>query len=201
MRAGTTAADDRSVGRFPLLARLAALRQHASRTTGMSAARGTSFAAAHRVADRVHRRAAVVWFPPKPTLAARLANADVHVVRIANYADGGAALGTDAAHFAGRQRDLRPVAFTGSEGRRRTSAAAELAASARLHFQIVDGHTQRNSSQRQTIAHARLHFLAADDLVARLEIFRSQDVALFAVVVLQQGDARRAIGIVFDCGD
>src|SRR5207245_9686431 len=94
--------DDGGVGRLALLAGLAALGQHAGRAAGVAAAGGPALAAAHRVADRVHRRAAVVRPAPHPALAARLAQADVHVVRVAHHADGGPALRADAADFAGR---------------------------------------------------------------------------------------------------
>ena len=60
-----------------------------------------------------------------PAFAARLAEADVHVVRIANHADRRPALRTDAAHFARRQRDLGPCAFTGRQRRAGPGAAAQ----------------------------------------------------------------------------
>src|SRR4051812_24411818 len=83
MRPRTTPANDRRVRRLPLLARLAALGEHARRTARMPAARGPAFAATHRVADRVHRRATRMRLAPHPALAARLAEADVHMVGIA----------------------------------------------------------------------------------------------------------------------
>src|SRR5947207_117761 len=52
VRAGPPPADNRGVGRLPLVARLAALGEHTSRTARMTAAGRPALAAAHRVAHR-----------------------------------------------------------------------------------------------------------------------------------------------------
>src|SRR5205807_3910210 len=135
-----TTADDRRVRRLALLPRLAALGQHARRAARVPAAGGAPLAAAHRVADRVHRRAAVVRLAAHVALAAGLAEADVHVLGVADDADGGPALGADAAHLTGRQRDLRPFAFASGDRRARAGAAAELPAVARLELDVVNAH-------------------------------------------------------------
>src|SRR5438132_1003985 len=103
MRTGPAPADNGGVRWFPFLARLASLGQHAGRAARMAAARGTAFTAAHRMADGIHRGAAVVGLAAHPAFAARLAEADIHVVRIPHGPNRGAAVGADAAHLAGRQ--------------------------------------------------------------------------------------------------
>src|ERR1700736_3558888 len=110
----------------------------------MTAAGGAPFAAAHRVADGVHRRAAVVRLAAHVALAARLAQADVPVLGVADAADRRPALRRHAAHFAGRQRDLRPLALAGRQRGAATGAATELTAVAGLHLQVVDAHAQRD---------------------------------------------------------
>src|SRR5207245_396095 len=125
----------------------------------------------------------------------------VHVVRVAHHADRGPALRAHAAHLAGRQRHLRPRAFAGGEGGAGPGAAAQLAAAAGLHFQVVHRHAQRDAPQRQAVADARLGVRAAHDPVARLQPLRRQDVGLGAVLVLEQGDARRAVRVVLDGDD
>src|SRR5207253_2589083 len=52
--------DDGGIGRLPLVACLAALGEHAGGAARVPAAGRPALAAAHRVAHRVHRRAAVV---------------------------------------------------------------------------------------------------------------------------------------------
>src|SRR5205807_1412298 len=115
VRARPAAPDDGGVGRLALLAGLAALGQHAGGAARVAAAGGAALAAAHRVADRVHRRAAVVRLAAHPALAAGLAQADVHVVGVADHADGRPALRRHAADLARRQRDLRPGPLAGTQ--------------------------------------------------------------------------------------
>ncbi len=52
--------------------------------------------------------------------------------------------------------------------------------------------------ERQAIAHRRRRVRAAKDLIARLQPLGSQDVALLAVGIVQQGDPGTAVGIVLD---
>src|SRR5262249_32730915 len=118
-----------------------------------------------------------------------------------DHADRGPALRADAPHLAGGQRDLRPLAFTGGQRGGGAGAAADLPTAARLDLRVVDGHAQRHAPQRPAIADFTFHFLAADDAVAGLEPFGRQDVRLRAVLVLQQGDTCRAVGVVLDGDD
>src|SRR5438309_2134998 len=92
MRTRPTTADDRLVRRLAAFARLAALGQHARRTARMPTALAAAFAAAHRMIDRVLRGAAIVRLAALPAIAACLAQADVHVVRVADDAKGRAAI-------------------------------------------------------------------------------------------------------------
>src|SRR5207253_7544281 len=140
MRPRTTPADNRCVGRLPFLTCLAPLGQHAGRAARITAASAAAFAAAHRVTDRILRYPPVMRLAAQPTLTPRLAEADVHVIRIANRPDGGPTLRTDATNFAGRQRDLRPAAFACGKRCARARATANLAATARLHFEIMHRH-------------------------------------------------------------
>src|SRR5688500_12945337 len=84
---GLAPPDDRGVARLALVARLAALGQHAGRAARVPAAGGAALTAAHRVIDRVHRRAAVVRLAAHVPLAAGLAQRDVHVFGVADRAD------------------------------------------------------------------------------------------------------------------
>ena len=55
--------------------------------------------------------------------------------------------------------------------------------------------------QRQGVADARLGPLAGDDGVTDAEALGHEDVALLAVGVVEQADARRAVGVVLDGGE
>src|SRR5260370_26680869 len=59
-------------------------------------------------------------------------------------------------------------------------------------------HAQGNTLERHTVAGARLRIVAAHQLIARFDAVGRENVGLFAVIVLNQGDARRAIGIILD---
>src|SRR5262249_50795275 len=91
--------------------------------------------------------------------------------------------------------------LAGADGHARAGAAAELPAAARLQLDVVDLHPRRHAAQRHAVADARLRVLAAHQPVAGLEPLGGQDVALLAVLVLQQGDAGRAVGVVLDGDD
>src|SRR5206468_3878213 len=132
MRSRSAAAQNGGVGRFPFLTGLAALGQHTGRAARMPATRGSTFASTHRVADRIHRRAAVVRPATQPALAPRLAYADVHVVGIADRPDGRPAIGADSANFSGRQSDLRPATFTRRQGCAGARTATQLPSAPRL---------------------------------------------------------------------
>ena len=60
-----------------------------------AAAGGPPFASPHRVIDGVHRHAPDMRPPSQPALPARLTQADVHVVGVADHADGRPAGGRD----------------------------------------------------------------------------------------------------------
>src|SRR5262249_46035374 len=201
VRAGAAAADDGRVGRLPLLAGLAALGQHARRAARVAAAGGAPLAAAHRVADRVHRGAAVVRLAAHPALAAGLAQADVHVVGVADGADRRPARRADASHLARRQRDLRPLPLAGGQGRAGPRRTAHLAAAAGLHLDVVDRHAQGDPGQRHAVADLGLAVLAADDLLPGLHPLGGQDVGPLAVLVLDQGDPGGPVGVVLDGDD
>ena len=76
--------------------------------------------------------------------------------------------------------------------------AAKRRPAARLHLDAVDAHAQRDRRQRQAVADRRRGVRPAHQLVARLQPVGGEDVSLLAVGVVQQGDPRRAVGIVLD---
>src|ERR671937_2551902 len=82
------AADDQLVRLLVLAARALAERRHAPRRDRMASALRLAFAAAVRVVDGVHRRAAHGRALALPAGAARLAAADVLVVDVADLSDG-----------------------------------------------------------------------------------------------------------------
>ena len=112
-----------------------------------------------------------------------------------------AAVDRDAAHLGRRKPQRRVHAFLGDQLDRRAGAAAHLAARTRLQLDVVHGRADRDVAQRQRVADADLRALAALHHVADREALRGDDVALLAVEVVQQRDARVAVRVVLDRGD
>src|SRR6187549_1639305 len=151
--------------------------------------------------DWVHRYAAVVRTAPEPTGATRLAQADVLVFEIRDLTDGGTAQHVDLANLAARQLDLRVGAVFGHQLSRGAGGANQLAALAFAHLDVVDHRAGRDVAERQGIAGANVREAARNHGVALLQAVRREDVGLLAVGVVQERDARGAIGIVLDLRD
>ena len=183
------------------VARLVALGRQAPRRHRMAAARGLAFAAAERMVDRVHRDAAHVRTLAHPAAASRLADRHVLVIDVADLADRREALHADLANLARRHLDRRVVAFLGDQLHGRSGAARDLPALARPELDVVQQRAERNVLQRQRVARQDVDRLAGDDRVAHLQAVRLQDVALLAVRVGQQRNARRAVRVVLDRRD
>src|SRR5437773_2575564 len=137
MRSRPPTTQDGGVGRFAFLPGLAALGQYARRAARMSPTGSSALASTHRMADRIHAGAAIMRATTHPPLPPRFSQADVHMVRVANRADRGPAIGADPTDFTGRQSNLRPAPLPGGQRGIRASAAAKLTTPARLHLQIV----------------------------------------------------------------
>src|SRR3954462_4709606 len=151
--------------------------------------------------DRVHGDAAVVGLPAQPAVAARLADRHVLVLQVAHLADGGVALDVHPPHLARGELDLRPAAVAGHQLRAAAGRADHLAPLADLELDVVDHRAQRDLAQGERVADVDLGALARHHLGAHLQAVRPEDVALLAVRVVQQGDARRAVRVVFDRRD
>ena len=128
---------------------------------------------------------------PSQRLRPALPTHDCIAIGIAGLADRRPASGRNAANFTAGQRNLRPTGLAGHQRGTGAGRAAQAAAAARLHFDVVNRHAQRNLRQRQAVADGRRRVVAAHHHVARLQTVRSNDVSLLAIDVMQQGDAGR----------
>src|SRR5450432_178325 len=191
--------DDHRVGAL-VLTGLETLRELTPGRAGVPAARRSALATAHRVIDRVHGDAAVVRAASLPARAPRLADVDAAVLDVADLPDGGAALEVDAPGLARRQPQLAPVAFLGHLQGAGARRAADLRAARDLELDVVDRGAERHEPQRQVVPRLDIGVARGEDHVADLEAVGAEDVTLLAVGVVQQGDARRAVGIVLDGG-
>src|SRR5215467_3644275 len=146
---------------------------------------GAAFAAAVRVIDRVHCRAANGRADAAPALRTGLAELAQVVFGIADFADRRAAVGRHLAHLAGAKAQRGVAAFARDQLHRGAGAARELRALARLHLDAVHGRADRDVAQRQRIAGLDRRVAARHQLVADAHALRRDDVAALAVDVAQ----------------
>ena len=151
-----------------------------------------------RVVNRVHGSTTNGRADAAPTLGTGLAQLFQAVLVVADFADGGAALDRNLAHFTRAQAQGGVDAFTSHQLHYRTSGASDLSALARLQFDAVDGGTDRDVAQRQGIAGLDRGVRTSDHLITSLQALRGDDVATLTVDVAQQSDVGGAVRIVFD---
>src|SRR5262249_4728768 len=194
LRAALAAADDEPVRVLPRPSRVAALAQLAPLRDGVAAARAAALAASHGMGDGIHCGAAHLGAAPHVALAARRAEDDEVGVEVADLADGGAAVEVDAPHLRGGERDERVLALAGGQDGARARAAHELRAAAGNELDRVDRQADGDVAEREAVAGLRLGGRAVGDDEPGLDAERGDDVALVAVLVVQEGDARGAGG-------
>src|SRR5207248_7811100 len=183
-----------------LMPRLLALAL-APRVRWRPATRALALAAAERMVDGIHGHAADSGATPQPAALPRLADRHQLVLGIADFADRGEAFAPHHPHFGRPEPERDVVALFRHHLRARTGAAAQLAALADLELDVVHRGTQRNLEQRHCVAGADVRSGTGNHAIADVQAFRRQDVALLAVAVMQQRDARGPVRIVFDARD
>src|SRR5215470_4848909 len=157
-----------------------------------------ALAATHRVIDWVHDHAAHGRATPLPARAAGLAADHVHVIDVADLADRGKAGFLDLPDFAGRHFDKRVAALAIVQDRDLACAARNLAAVARTKLDVVNVRAERNDAERKRVADFRRRVWSRHHFRADRQADRPEDVALLAVGVLDQRNARGAVRIVLD---
>src|SRR5215208_785273 len=155
-------------------------------------------AAAVRVIDGVHHLAAHLRALAHPPALARLPPRLELVLGVADLADRGEAALVDEANLGARHAEGDVLALLRHHLRRHPRRAADLPALADLELDVVHRGAERDLAQRQRIAEPHIGARARRDHVADLEPLRVDHVALLSVRVLDERDARRAVGIVLD---
>ena len=116
-------------------------------------------------------------------------------------ADGRHAVGRNAPHFGRRQFQQRHRAFARNQLRLRAGRTRHLRAFAGPQFNVVDDGAGGNILEGQGIADQDVGFGSGRNRGADHQTFGRDDVALLAIRIVQQRDARRTVRIVFDRGD
>src|SRR5262245_13922977 len=154
-----------------------------------------------RMVAGVHRRTSHGRPDAEPAAAACLPARLVLVLDVTDLADRGLAVDVDSAQLAGRHADDGVVAFFGEQLGGCAGASDELAAPTEGELDVVDGRADRDAREWDGVADSHRCLGAALDGVADLEAERREDVALFAVLVVDERDAGAAVGIVLDGRD
>src|ERR1700722_12525975 len=162
---------------------------------------GASLATAVWMVDRIHRHPAYVRALAQMAAAAGFANRNILVVQVADLPDSRAALGLHHPLLARGQLEKRELALFRHQLRSRPGAAYQLRASTGLELHPMHHCAERDVAQRERVARLDIGLRPRLDLVALLESFGRQDVALLAISVMQQRDIGRAIGIVLERRD
>src|SRR6266536_2694219 len=158
-------------------------------------------ATAVRMVAGVHRRAADLRALTEPAAAAGLAAGLVFVLDVTDLADGRLAADVDAAQLAARHADDRVVAFLGEQLRAGAGRPDQLAAATESQLDVVHGRADRDVCEWDRVADPNCRVRPALDRVADFEAKRGQDVALLAVLVVDQRDPRAAVRVVLDGRD
>src|SRR5699024_699170 len=144
----------------------------------------------------VHDRTANGGTNAHVTGAAGLTDVHVLVNQVGNLADGGHAVQGDVQHLAGRQTDQSVAILLSHQLSHVASGANQLGAVAGVQLDVVDDGTNRDVGEGQSVAGLDIGGSACDNGVANLQAVGSDDVALDAVLILDESDESAAVGIV-----
>src|ERR1700733_6683220 len=167
----------------------------------VATARALALASAVRVVDRVHGNAADRRPLALPAVTAGLTELDVAVLGVADLTDGRAALDGHPADFTGRHAERGVRAFLGEQLDARAGRPRDLRSATWAHLDRVDDRAGRDRPQRQGVARLDVGARAVLHPVPLLQSLRAEDVALLAVHVVEQRDARGAVRVVLDVRD
>ena len=124
---------------------------------------------------------------------------DIRVTMGMIFFDGRPALHANLPHFAGRHDHGRPISFASEQSSGRASAAYQLTALSRVQLDVVDVHAHRNVFQGHGVAGDRFGVPAtAHDITGRQSRWR-QNVAMLAILILEQRDVAGPIGVILYC--
>ncbi|MCL4147990.1 UNVERIFIED_CONTAM: hypothetical protein GTU68_020387, partial [Idotea baltica] len=125
----------------------------------------------------------------------------VGVVRVGHGTNGGHAFLTHEAKFTRAQTDLGVTTVTTYELGVGAGCACDLPALAWLHFDVVDDCPDGHARKRHGVARLDVCLGGRDDLIADSQTLWCDDIGLFAICVLNKGDERGAVRVIFDPSD
>src|SRR5687767_9141391 len=125
----------------------------------------------------------------------------IFVLGIANLTDRCVAIFRHAANFTRWQTNLGIALVPGHQCRRRSGAANNLPAFARVKLNVMNRDAYRYGAQRKAVAQIRCCFRTAHQLRTHLQSVGSNNVSLLSILILQKSEAGRADRIILDRGN
>src|SRR6266849_6796269 len=170
----------------------------APRRRGRTPAGRLPFAAPKWVVDRVHRHAAHARPTPEPPGLAGLPHREELVLGVRDLADGGEALTPHHPHFGRAQPQRDVVPFLRDDLHTGAGRARQLTTTPDLELYVVHGGAERDLEQRHRVPDPDVRAGPRHDPVAHGEPLGRQDVALLAVRIVEQRDARGPVRVVLE---
>mmetsp|Transcript_22421 Transcript_22421/g.36118 ORF Transcript_22421/g.36118 Transcript_22421/m.36118 type:complete len:392 (-) Transcript_22421:134-1309(-) len=198
---GVTRADDQLLRRFVLVAGPGAFCGLAPRGNRVTTTRGPTFTTTVGVVDRVHDDTANTWADALVTHAAGFTVVLVRVVWVGHGTNGGHAFLTDQAQFARRQADLSVATIAAHELGIGASGTRDLTTLAGLQLDVVDDCPDGHAAEGHGVSGLDVGLLAGDDAVTDGQTLWGQDIGLLAIFVIDEGDERGPVGVIFDAFD
>ena len=147
---------------------------------------------------RVHDDTTVVRALAEPAATACLSVGFEVVVGVGHDTDNCAAADEDHAGFARREAENCVVALACCELCAGTGAACHCGTLAGTELDIVYKGTDGNFTQREAVADLGSDTAAGGDNLTYLDTVGSDDITLLAILILYEGDAGAAVGVVLD---
>jgi hypothetical protein len=153
------------------------------------------------VVARVHDTASHFGATTEPALATSLAKTGIALFSVTDFTQGGVALPTNKTDFRRRQLESNVVPFLGHDLGTGPCRADHLATTTCVKLNVVDAGAKRNGGEGESVADLNRAFGTGDDGLADSNPGGRQNVALFAIAVIKQGQASVAMGVVMNGGD
>ena len=154
-----------------------------------------------RVVVGVHYRTTNSGTEAHIALTTGLTDLHICMIGIANHANGSHAVAGHVAQLAGGQTQQCVRTFQSHQLCAITGRASQLCTVTGIQLHVVYHGTNGNVLQRQSVTGHDVYIRTGYHGVAYLQAFGSGDVALHAVLILDESDVRASVGIILNALD
>src|SRR5947207_13711020 len=148
--------------------------------------------------DRVHRHASDARTPTTPARAPCFATRHIHMINVADLANGRISVFVNTADLAGGQFHQRVTPFAVVQCRLLAGAPRNLAATSRSEFNVVDVSAERNRAKRQRVSEVGRDILSGHDCRSNTESIRCKNVTQLAIRIFNKSDSRGTVRIILN---